>query len=43
VIDAKIEGDEFVVLEDESPAKVVDLMAALRQSLASVSAGKKDG
>ncbi|MEE2636147.1 MAG: hypothetical protein VYE68_02810 [Acidobacteriota bacterium] len=41
VIDAKIAGEEFVVKEDDSPAKVVDLMAALRQSLDSVSAGRK--
>ena len=41
VIDAKIAGEEFVVQEEESPAKVVDLMAALRKSLDSVSAAKK--
>lgn len=41
VIDAKIAGEEFVVQEEEAPTKVVDLMAALRKSLDSVSAAKK--
>ncbi|MBA2354447.1 MAG: Ku protein [Acidobacteria bacterium] len=41
LIDAKIAGEEVVVQEDEQPAKVVDLMEALRRSLESVSAGKK--
>ncbi len=41
VIDAKIAGEEFVVHEIEAPAKVVDLMAALRKSLDSVSESKK--
>ena len=41
VIDAKIAGEEFVVKEEEAPTKVVDLMAALRKSLDSVSASKK--
>ena len=41
VIDAKIAGEEFVIREEEAPAKVVDLMAALRQSLDSVSTSKK--
>ena len=41
VIDAKIAGEEFVVHEAEAPAKVVDLMAALRKSLDSVSESKK--
>ena len=41
VIDAKIAGEEFVVHETEAPAKVVDLMAALRKSLDSVSESKK--
>ena len=41
VIDAKIAGEDFVVKEEESPTKVVDLMAALRKSLDSVSASKK--
>jgi DNA end-binding protein Ku len=41
VIDAKIAGEEFVVQEAEAPAKVVDLMAALRKSLDSVSESKK--
>jgi DNA end-binding protein Ku len=41
VIDAKIAGEEFVVQEEEAPAKVVDLMAALRKSLDSVSQSKK--
>jgi non-homologous end joining protein Ku len=41
VIDAKIEGEEFVVKEEEAPTKVVGLMAALRKRLDSVSASKK--
>jgi DNA end-binding protein Ku len=41
VIDAKIAGEDFVVQEEEAPTKVVDLMAALRKSLDSVSAAKK--
>ena len=41
MIDAKIAGEEFVVHEAEAPAKVVDLMAALRKSLDSVSESKK--
>ena len=41
VVDAKIAGEEFVVQEAEAPAKVVDLMAALRKSLDSVSESKK--
>ncbi len=41
VIDAKIAGEEFVVQEAEAPTKVVDLMAALRKSLDSVSESKK--
>ncbi len=41
VIDAKIAGEEFVVQEEEEPAKVVDLMAALRKSLDTVSEAKK--
>ncbi len=41
VIDAKVAGQEFVAREEEAPAKVVNLMEALRKSLDSVSAGKK--
>ena len=41
MIDAKIAGEEFVVHEAEAPAKVLDLMAALRKSLDSVSESKK--
>ncbi len=41
IIDAKIAGEDFVVHEEEAPTKVVDLMAALRKSLDSVSAAKK--
>ena len=41
VIDAKIAGEEFVVQAEEEPTKVVDLMAALRKSLDSVSESKK--
>ena len=41
LIDAKVAGEEIVETEEEAPAKVVDLMEALRRSLESVSAGKK--
>ena len=41
VIDAKVAGEEVVVTEEEAPAKVVDLMDALRKSLDSVSKSKK--
>jgi len=41
VIDAKIAGQEIVTPVEETPAKVVDLMEALRKSLDAVSAGKK--
>lgn len=41
VIDAKIAGKEFVAPVEETPAKVVDLMEALRRSLDQVSEGKK--
>jgi DNA end-binding protein Ku len=41
VIDAKIAGEEFVAPVEEEPAKVVNLMEALRKSLGSVSAAKK--
>ena len=41
IIDAKIAGEEVVVPEAEAPAKVVNLMDALRKSLDSVSASKK--
>ena len=41
IIDAKIAGEEIVVPEEEAPAKVVNLMDALRKSLDSVSATKK--
>ena len=41
VIDAKVAGEEVVVTEQEAPAKVVDLMDALRKSLDSVSKSKK--
>ena len=41
IIDAKIAGEEVVVPEEEAPAKVVDLMEALRKSLDTVSASKK--
>ena len=34
-------GEEIVETEEEAPAKVVDLMEALRRSLETVSAGKK--
>src|SRR5688572_1102108 len=41
IIDAKIAGEEFVAPEVQEPAKVVDLMEALRRSLNSVSTTKK--
>ena len=41
VIDAKIAGQEMVAPEEEAPAKVVNLMDALRRSLDTVSAAKK--
>ena len=41
IIDAKIAGEEFVAPEVQEPAKVVDLMEALRRSLDSVSTTKK--
>lgn len=41
LIDAKVAGEEIVETEEEAPAKVVDLMEALRRSLETVSAGKK--
>jgi DNA end-binding protein Ku len=41
IIDAKIAGEEIVAPEMQEPAKVVDLMEALRRSLNSVSAEKK--
>lgn len=41
IIEAKIAGEEFVAPEVQEPAKVVDLMEALRRSLNSVSTTKK--
>ena len=41
IIDAKIAGEEFVAPEMQEPAKVIDLMEALRRSLDSVSTTKK--
>jgi DNA end-binding protein Ku len=41
VIDAKIAGEETVTPPGEAPAKVVNLMEALKKSLDAVSAGKK--
>src|SRR5688572_32108979 len=41
IIDAKIAGEEFVAPDVQEPAKVVDLMEALRRSLDSVSTDKK--
>ena len=41
IIDAKVAGEEVVAKEEEAPAKVVNLMEALRKSLASVSENKK--
>jgi DNA end-binding protein Ku len=41
IIDAKIAGEEIVAPAVQEPAKVVDLMEALRRSLNTVSAEKK--
>src|SRR5438477_7976311 len=41
IIDAKIAGEEIVAPEAQEPAKVVDLMEALRRSLNTVSKDKK--
>jgi DNA end-binding protein Ku len=41
IIDAKIAGEEIVAPEVQEPAKVVDLMEALRKSLNTVSQDKK--
>ena len=41
IIDAKIAGEEFVAPDVQEPARVVDLMEALRRSLDSVSVEKK--
>ena len=41
LIDAKVKGQDFVAPAEEAPAKVVNLMEALRKSLDAVSAGKK--
>jgi DNA end-binding protein Ku len=41
IIEAKIAGEEFVAPDVQEPAKVVDLMEALRRSLNSVSTTKK--
>jgi DNA end-binding protein Ku len=41
IIDAKIAGEEYTAPAVEEPAKVVDLMEALRRSLDSVSTEKK--
>jgi DNA end-binding protein Ku len=41
IIDAKIAGEEIVAPQVETPARVVNLMDALKKSLDSVSTGKK--
>jgi DNA end-binding protein Ku len=41
IIDAKVAGQEIVAAPDEAPAKVIDLMEALRRSLDQVSANRK--
>jgi DNA end-binding protein Ku len=41
IIDAKVAGEDVVAKEEEAPAKVVNLMEALRRSLESVSENKK--
>ena len=42
IIDAKIQGREIVAEEPEAPPKVVNLMEALRKSLDTISANKKN-
>ncbi len=41
IIDAKVAGEDVIATEEETPSKVVDLMEALRKSLANVSESKK--
>jgi DNA end-binding protein Ku len=41
IIEAKVAGEEVVATKEEAPAKVVNLMEALRQSLQTVSETKK--
>jgi DNA end-binding protein Ku len=41
IIDAKIAGEEIIAPEVQEPARVVDLMEALKRSLDSVSHEKK--
>jgi DNA end-binding protein Ku len=41
IIDAKIAGEEIVAPSVEAPARVVNLMEALKRSLDAVSTGKK--
>lgn len=41
IIDAKVAGEQVVVAEEEAPARVVDLMEALRKSLDAVGKAKK--
>jgi DNA end-binding protein Ku len=41
MIDAKVDGQDFTAPAEDTPAKVVNLMEALRKSLDAVSAGKK--
>ena len=42
IIDAKVAGEEIVAPAEESPAKLVNLMDALRKSLDTVSASRKE-
>ena len=42
IIDAKIQGREIVAQEPEAPPKVVNLMEALRKSLDTISANRKN-
>ena len=42
IIDAKVAGQEVSATPEEAPSNVVDLMEALRRSLDTVSANKKD-
>ena len=41
IIDAKVAGEEIVAPVEEAPAKLVNLMDALRKSLDTVSASRK--
>ena len=42
-VTAKVEGEEIAVVEEEEPASVLDLMAALKASVDAAKGGKKGG